>query len=235
MALVSVSEYARMRGLNKSTVSRQLHKVFPNRGTDAKPLIDVDEADAARDRHLNPLKARQGATAEAHGLAVPRAEPDEASQDLVERAADPAPRSTTTAPRGAGGGPGYANVASLQKFWQAQQTKQRALKEAGLLTPTADVVLEQTTAARRWRDRLLGAPREWAPVIYAEMIAGATESRLLVKLDELVRQLVISFAQEARAEADSDADDRFEPGEPADAAGDFGSAEDGLDSLGEGA
>lgn len=57
MALVTVSEAARLLGVNKSTVSRQLGRVFPNRGTAERPLIDPEEARAGRAK-LNTLKAR---------------------------------------------------------------------------------------------------------------------------------------------------------------------------------
>lgn len=57
--LVSVREAARQLGLDKSTVSRQVGRIFPNHGGPGQPLIDVDEARAARARLINPLLARR--------------------------------------------------------------------------------------------------------------------------------------------------------------------------------
>jgi len=221
MALVTLSEYARMRGLNKSTVSRQLHKVIPNRGTDAKPLIDPEEADLARERHLNPLMAR-GASAAATGLAVPAA------------GAMAAPEGAAPSPPPGAASPTYTGVASVHKYWQSQQIKQRALKEAGLLTPTIDVTTEQMTAARRWRDRLLGAAIEWAPKLYGLSAQGAGEGQFRNLLDTLMRELISGFAEEAAAEAESDhADDGSDAGRPDDADRHRVGEGDGMEGLAE--
>lgn len=217
-ALVTLSEYARMRGLNKSTVSRQLNKVIPNRGTDAKPLVDPEEADAARARHLNPLMAR-GPSAVATGLAAPAA-----------------PEWAAPSPSPGAASPTYTGVASVHKYWQSQQIKQRALKEAGLLTPTIDVTTEQMTVARRWRDRLLGAAIEWAPILYGLAATGAGEGQFRTTLDAKIRELISGFAEEAAAEAETDHADDGPDAVPADDADRHRvGEEDGMDGVGQGA
>lgn len=59
MALMTVTEYAARTGLNKGTISRLVSTgVIPNHGMQGKPLIDPDEADAARAGNLDPSKTR---------------------------------------------------------------------------------------------------------------------------------------------------------------------------------
>ncbi|MGE0717193.1 MAG: hypothetical protein AB7P02_17245 [Alphaproteobacteria bacterium] len=55
--LVTVTEYAAMVGVDKSTISRQVARgIIPNRGVPGKPLIDPVEADAARLGGLDPSR-----------------------------------------------------------------------------------------------------------------------------------------------------------------------------------
>jgi hypothetical protein len=56
MQLMTPAEYARSRGLHKSTISRQVHaKIIPT----VKGKIDPAAADAARERSLDPAKRRK--------------------------------------------------------------------------------------------------------------------------------------------------------------------------------
>lgn len=188
-------------------------------------MVDPEEADAARDRHLNPLMAR-GNAVPAAGMAAPAS-------------GVPGEQSYPAAPGGTQGAasPSYTGVASVHKYWQSQQIKQRALKEAGLLTPTIDVTTEQMTVARRWRDRLLGAAIEWAPILYGLAATGAGEGQFRTTLDAKMRELISDFAQEAAAEAESDhaVDDGPDAGAADDADRDRVGEEDRVDGMGQGA
>jgi hypothetical protein len=58
-SLVGVSEAARQLGVHKSTISRQVAAgIIPNHGTDAQPLVDVEEAKRARAEGLDRSKQR---------------------------------------------------------------------------------------------------------------------------------------------------------------------------------
>lgn len=57
--IVTLSEGARLLGVHKSTISRQVAAgIIPNRGEPGAPMIDVAEARAAREQELDRSKQR---------------------------------------------------------------------------------------------------------------------------------------------------------------------------------
>jgi hypothetical protein len=57
--LVNITECARLLGVNKSTISRQVNSgVIPNHGSGTSPMVSVIEARSARERGLDRSKQR---------------------------------------------------------------------------------------------------------------------------------------------------------------------------------
>ena len=85
--LVGVRAAARVLEVSHSTVSRQIAAgIIPNHGTDAAPLVDVDEAREARRRGLDRSKQREPAkeTVEGHSYQTARTRREEALASLAE-------------------------------------------------------------------------------------------------------------------------------------------------------
>ena len=63
--LLTAAEYARLRGLNRSTISRQIRsgQIPTHEG-----LIDPTEADRARERNLDPAKSTAAKMRREHEL-----------------------------------------------------------------------------------------------------------------------------------------------------------------------
>lgn len=110
---VSLSEAARLVGVHKSTLSRDLAKgLFPNLGSDGAPLVDVAQVIAGRSRGIDIAMRRQAPAVDQlldveaparfqgvsdHTLAAERirktrAEADRAEIDNAERQGDLVPR-----------------------------------------------------------------------------------------------------------------------------------------------
>ncbi|EWY36762.1 hypothetical protein N825_25345 [Skermanella stibiiresistens SB22] len=124
--LVTVSQAAELLGVNKSTVSRQVGRLYPNRGTEKRPLIDINEARTARSANLNPAMRRVDAI---------ETSPRSVAVTFEE---DP-PRVAPTATAAPAGSLDCVPVATLAQ-WQTEKVKEQALlaraqreEKAGLL------------------------------------------------------------------------------------------------------
>lgn len=182
--LVSVSEAARLLGLDKSVVSRQVAR-FGLMGADKK--FDIDRYRSLRDNSLNPLMARR----------------PNASLELDEPAAAPAPApapaevSHPTMPSG------INKAATAHKLLQAQILRLDLEERQGKLVPKAEVDETITTASRRLRDKLLSMPARLA----VELGGGPEHAAIKTAADRLIRQALDEFTtdlQERPAEEEGE-------------------------------
>lgn len=213
MPKVSITEYARLRNLDKGTVSRQVRKLqVPTTREGGQLLVDVDELDRRRAQYLNPLMARVVKSPAADpemDRPVPGLAPAEGSAD---------PGATAEADERRSHGPAVAGMAmprpasglvaqqELEKKLKNRRLLREIEREEGRLVPVALVVDEQQTRARKLRDRLMQGAAELASPLYALTTKPRTEAELRVWLQTQVRDLLERIAAEIDAERDEDED-----------------------------
>lgn len=163
--LVGVTEAARALGLNPSTVSRQLGRVFPNHGTEAKPLVDVDEARSMRAAQLDPVKQR------GRGLL------------LEQPAATPAPAAEPTGPR---------RLSDIDRKRQADAdiAELDAAKAKGQVVDRSRVQAAQREAGQAIREALKSRNRGLA----AQLVGKTDPREIAALLDESDHALLVRVA-----------------------------------------
>lgn len=150
--LVGVSEAARQLGVHKSTISRQVAAgIIPNRGTPDAPLVDVEEAKAARARGLDRSKQRGPdaplfSASSAIGPA-PVAEEDEAATPAAQ-------------PGRPTGGIDYQKARTAREGYQARLAQLDLEKQLGNLLDKGEVVDAFFTMGQRLRELLEAARLE---------------------------------------------------------------------------
>ena len=167
---VGVTEAAKVVGVAKSTVSRQVIKFGLEK--DAKGRFDLDEYRSRRDTELNPLMAR--------------------NQDGVP---ETGPLPDEKLPAAAGGSDvlRFTQAATAEKATRAARQKLMLDKERGLLVERAEVEATAFDYGRRLRDGLLGVPRDIAEELSRltepREIRALLEQRLKTKFEEVIGEL----------------------------------------------
>jgi len=182
--LVGVRAAARELGLNASTISRNVKDgIIPNHGTEAEPLIDVDEARAARDFHLDPSKRGNAA-----GLMLGEGDEDAGGSgeigggETVSPGADPKLRQARTAREG----------------YEAMMARLRYEQAAGLLIRRDEVERQLVDASRTVRDALQRLGAKLAPELAA--ISDPAEVQRLI--NEAHRSVLEGLANALSQQAD---------------------------------
>jgi hypothetical protein len=236
MPNVSITEYAELRGINKSTVSRQVRKLqVPTERVNGQLMVDVDELDRARERYLNPLMRR----VPEQETGSPAAEPEMTAPGPAELPGlGSADAGGPVVDERRSSGAAAAGVATLRPAsgLVAQQELEKKLKnrrllreiehEEGRLVPASIVLEEQQTQARKLRDRLMQGAADLAGELYALTTRPRTEGELRVWLQRQMRDLLERVAAEIAAERDDD-------GEEAPADEEDNDAVDGDDQAGD--
>ena len=178
MALMTVTEYAARSGLNKGTVSRLVSSgVILNHGVPGKPLIDPDQADAARSAALDPSKTRAPA-------AVPSA-----------------PAAAEAPPVGPSASGSYTKARGVRETFAAKQAELDYRERVGQLLVREEVEDATVKIATEVQRRLA----ERAPAL-ADRLVGMTDlariATLIRDADRLVcEDMVLAFERLAAAAA----------------------------------
>ena len=183
--LTSVREAARALGVSHSTISRQVASgIIPNRGTAERPLIDVEEARAARAAHL--YEGRQGSHA---GRMV--------GDDHVAEDGPEAPAQA----------PDYRRARTAGEIYRAKLAELDYFERVGKLIDQAEVSAALFTAARVLRDKLQALAGRLAGELATVSDPAVVRTTLDAAFRGLLEDLAKSFA-EAAAEpaATEDAD-----------------------------
>jgi len=143
---VTVSQAARVLGLNKSSVSRQVGKLGIDR--DDQGRFSLAAYRAARGADLNPLMRRQPAA------------PAESTPTDGRPASDIADESD--APPEPARRPGLVSAQTAHKALQAKRLELEIAKEEGRLVERVEVRSAVMTASRLLRDAMLGLPSRLA-------------------------------------------------------------------------
>ena len=171
MALVGISEAAKLLGVNKSTVSRQVAKgIIPNHAEPGRPpLVDPDEARLARTQNIDTSKSATpglGLRQELFSAApvsgqseMPLADDeDDADEDKAAGSDDTVDREKLS----------YNTARTASVAVQAKRSQAEYLREIGQLVATADVERAAQDHARSLRDRLLALPNQVAGLLASE-------------------------------------------------------------------
>jgi hypothetical protein len=214
MPKVSITEYAELRGLDKGTVSRQVRKLqVPTERTAGKLLVDVAELDRARGRYLNPLMRRvpeqeTGSPAAEPEMTAPGpaelpglGSADAGGLAVDERRSPAAAAAGVATPRPASG---LVAQQELEKKLKNRRLLREIEREEGRLVPSALVLEEQQTRARKLRDRLMQGATDLASELYGYTTQPRTEGELRVWLQQHMRDLLERVAAEIEAERDDD-------------------------------
>lgn len=164
--LVSVSEAARLLGIDKSVVSRQV-RGFGIMGDDKR--FDLAEYQSRRANSINPLMARR--------------REDEAPA-AIEPSAPPRERETF-------GGSALGKASTAHKALQARLLQLEYDERSGKLVSKAEVDEAIMSAARRLRDKLMALPGR-ASIEGAHLDQVALKGLL----DRLIRQALDEFASD---------------------------------------
>ncbi len=168
MALVGISEAAKLLGVNKSTVSRQVAKgIIPNHAEPGRPpLVDPDEARLARTQNIDTSKsATPGLGLRQDMFSAPPAPSGQSEMSLADEdedeaagADDPVDREKLS----------YNTARTASVAVQAKRSQAEYLREIGQLVATADVERAAQDHARSLRDRLLALPNQVAGLLASE-------------------------------------------------------------------
>ena len=165
--MMNISAYAAARGLDKSTISRQVTKgIIPHVRDGGRILVDPVLADAARNRNLNFAKSRKPTS-------ITPVEPDAAQTDLQRLQA---------------GQQVDLNAArQIKENYAARTAQLDYMERVKLLVPTEDVERQGFKAGREVRNRLLVLPRD-----IAGRLALENDERVIIKIlrDALIGCLI---------------------------------------------
>lgn len=171
--LITQAEYARQRGLNKSTISRQVRDaIIPTHGE--RRLIDPAEADEARRTKTDPTRGR-------HKPKAPPAEKKQAPQrDVRPVPSTPSPRAKTS---------DSASFADARAYGQELKNQQAEIELARLRGELIDRDAVRKAMAEL-AQAAVSAWIQWPARVYAEMAAelGVDGATLHQSLDRHVRQ-----------------------------------------------
>jgi hypothetical protein len=202
MTQVSVSEYARLRGLNKATVSRNVRKFgLPTEARDGQLFVSLEHLDAARQQAINLLMRRAVNTSIRQP--VLQTGDDTAAHPATEAAApaEPSPPRVSS---------GLVAEQEIEKRLKNRRLLRLIELEEGRLVPAAMVTEEQQTVARQFRDLLLQGAVDIASRLHAFVARPRTESELRVWVESALRDVLAGAADEIAARRDDD-DDTIEP------------------------
>lgn len=187
--------YAKSRGLDKSTISRQIKAgqipVLPPLPGKKRALIDPAVADQARARNIDPAKSSKTfSRPEAPApLPVPAAPPP-ADETPVKREA------AATPVKAAGDGD-YTRARTESVTLEAQHRRLKLLQATGDLVAKGEVEEAAQKAARMLRDRILAAGED-----LAELIRDAENMNVArVVMREGLRRALEGLAEDMRDEA----------------------------------
>ncbi|MGB4101063.1 MAG: hypothetical protein WBK91_04065 [Alphaproteobacteria bacterium] len=154
--MMSLSSYASSRGLDKSTISRQVNSgVIPHTRDGSRIMIDPDAADAARSKHLNFSKSRKPSLMlDGHDDELTDLQKLRAGQQVDLNAAR-----------------------QIKENYAARTAQLDYMDRVKLLVPTEDVERQGFKAGREVRNRLLALPRD-----IAGRLALETDERVIIKI-----------------------------------------------------
>lgn len=179
--LITQAEYARRRGLNKSTVSRQVRDgIIPTHGS--RRLIDPAEADDARATKTDPTRGRRKSAAPSK---KPASKPKQQKAPEVERA-KPGPKPGA---RSAASVSNAVSFADARAYGQDLKNQQAEIELARLRGELIDRDAVRKTMAEL-AQAAVSAWIQWPARVYAEMAAelGVDGATLHQALDRHVRQ-----------------------------------------------
>ena len=171
--LITQAEYARRRGLNKSTVSRQVRDaIIPTHG--ARRLLDPAEADEARRTKTDPTRGK-------HKSKVPPT--DKPAAKSIARTAHPG----SNAPRHKSSDP--VNFADARAYGQELKNQQTEIE----LQRLRGEMIDRDAVRKAMAEMAQAAVSAWIQLparIYAEMAAelGVDGATMHQALDRHVRQ-----------------------------------------------
>lgn len=200
--LITPAEYARLRGLNRATISRQIKAgKIP---THSDGLIDPREADSAREKNLDPGK-RLGAQARkrggpavawggsgksetrigTEGDAVPAGSTAQIAQPDAEEAGPSAGETPEADPNN------YWKSRAAREYWESELSRLKAERERGSLIDAKDAELAWSGMIAATRSKILALPANLAhrlavesdQILCEEMLKDAVH-RLLTGLSE---------------------------------------------------
>lgn len=189
MELVGVSEAARLIGVNKSTLSRQVKKgIIPNRGTEKRPLVNVAEVIEARRNNVDTSKSATP------GLGL-RAETVVAveSADIASAAAPAETQSRLD----------FNTARTASAAVDAKLKQLEYAKQTGLVVEKLTVEREAFSTARSLRDRLLAMPAR----IAGELAVMTDEREIIARLRAALRDVLADASEELKQ--------NIQPSEPA--------------------
>jgi len=180
---MSLSDYAKHCGINKSAISRQLGKVIPEaayRRSGQSVLINVAAADRARTERLNPLLRRVDVPQSAPTYAAPPPEVEE------ERGTDaPAPRSALDTT-------GFHAGRAAKEMWSAKEKQLDVQQKLGRLLDKRDVY----DAALAIGSRLRQALDSRAQLLAADLAGMTDPAEIAAKLQAADDRVLIDLADE---------------------------------------
>lgn len=181
MELVGISEAARLIGVNKSTLSRQVKKgIVPNRGTAARPLVNVTEAIEARKNNVDTSKSATP------GLGL-RAEMPAAVTESAETVSAAAPAETQSRLD-------FNTARTASAAVDAKLKQLEYAKQTGLVVEKLTVEREAFSTARALRDRLLAMPARVA----GELAVMTDEREIIARLRAALRDVLADASEELK-------------------------------------
>lgn len=188
MKFVTLSEASKALGVHKSTISRQVAKgIIPNRGTHERPMVDIDEARAARSGNIDTAKSSSlglGLRDQPELRVKQNADAGESQQaiDFEDDGDAPAPSDS--------GKLSYNTARTAAVAVQAKRQQMEFMREIGQLVSKADVERAAEDHARILRDRLLGIPSQIAGALAVENDERKCAGIVSAALKECLTQLV---------------------------------------------
>jgi hypothetical protein len=167
--LIRPAEYARLRGLNRSTISRQIGDgIIPVHNG----LLEPAEADLAREKNLDVGKRRRTAAVHPAQRAEPSTDPDGLPMTGSTREI-------------------FNRARAAREIAMANERQLELRKRQGELLEASEVELAWTQALTSFKNRLLSLPDKLAPKMAA--CSSVLECRAMI--DQEIRKVLIALSK----------------------------------------